>query len=99
MKKLLQAFAIGSFVTLSLFGFAYLAVVAGHTGLSYRFYWQGKLLEGLVPCHNVGHELYPICEVTTMNIVAFYAGIPFGIVLYAIPAYLVLVLVRRRKSN
>lgn len=99
MKTVLQALAIGTFVTLGLFGFGYLAMVAGNTELSYHFYWQGKLLEGLVPCHNIGHELYPVCKVTTMNIVAFYAGIPFGIAIYAIPAYAILVLLKRRRRG
>jgi hypothetical protein len=90
MKTLLQALAVGTLVSLGMFGLGWLAVLAGNVELSYFLYWPGKLLEGLVPCHNVGHALYPVCEVTTMNVVAFYAGIPAGILVYALLAWPVL---------
>jgi hypothetical protein len=95
MKTLLQALGVGAIVSLGMFGLGWLAVLAGNVEPSYFLYWPGKLLEGLVPCDNIGHELYPVCRVTTMNMVAFYAGIPLGIVVYALLAWPVLRIAQR----
>ncbi len=96
MKTLLQSLAIASIVTFGLFGFAYLSAVSGYTELSYYFYWQGRWLQGFVPCNETAMAFYQTCEMTRMHVVAFYAGIPFGILLYAIPAYGVVFFLKRR---
>lgn len=99
MKTVLQSLVIGAFVTLGLFGFAYLAVLMGYTELSYFFYWQGSWLQGFVPCNEVGTALYQTCEITRGHVIAFYAGLPFGAVLYAVPAYVILLVLKRRKTS
>jgi hypothetical protein len=99
MKTLLQALGAGVIVTLGLFGFAWLAADRGNVELSYYFYWQGKWLEGFVPCENVGHTLYPVCKLTTLHVVAFYAGIPFGIVVYGAVAWLIMTVVKRFRPD
>lgn len=97
MKILLQALGAGVIVTLGLFGFAYLAAHRGNLELSYYFYWQGKWLQGLLPCENIGHAYYPVCEVTTKHVVAFYGGIPLGILIYGAAALVIMLVVRRFK--
>lgn len=99
MKTLLQALAIGCIVTFGLFGFAYLAVIMGYTELSYHFYWQGLWLQDFVPCDETAMVFSQGCEPTRDHMVAFYAGLPLGILLYALPAYLLLRLLKRRQAK
>jgi hypothetical protein len=99
MKTFLQALAIGCIVTFGLFGFAYLAVIMGYIELSYHFYWQGRWLQGFVPCDETVLLFHQTCQMTPRHVQAFYAGLPLGIALYAVPAYLVLLLLKRRHAS
>jgi hypothetical protein len=90
VKALLQALAIGTCVTLALFGLGYAAAEAGSEDLSYALYWQAYLLWKWMPC---SVSLTPgefLCESMTAAKVSFFAGIPLGIVLYSAVAYLLL---------
>jgi hypothetical protein len=100
MKKIiLQALGAGAFVTLGLFGFAYLAVARGNVELSYYFYWQGAWLESLVPCENIGHALFEVCKLTNWHIVAFYGGIPLGMLVYGAIAFVIMLGVNRIRTR
>ncbi|MGH8481412.1 MAG: hypothetical protein ACRES8_03005 [Nevskiaceae bacterium] len=96
MKTLAQCVAIGTAVTLALFGLGYVAAELGAEGLSYALYWQAYALYMMLPC---SVSLSPgefLCESMTAARITFYAGIPVGMLVYSTAAYLVLWLLRRR---
>lgn len=97
MKALwLQAVAIGTCVTLALFGLGYLAAEQGAQSLSYALYWQAYLLYMMLPCSVSITPGEFLCESMTAAKVTFFAGIPVGIVLYSAAAHLVLRARQRR---
>ena len=83
-KLLLRAIAIGVGITLALFGLSYLAATTGHSQLSAVFYWQGWGLQVLVPAPNIGTSEQPLYEATPLHLVAFFAGLPLGVVIYSV---------------
>jgi hypothetical protein len=92
----LQAVAIGTCVTLALFGLGYLAAEQGAQSLSYALYWQAYLLYMMLPCSVSITPGEFLCESMTAAKVTFFAGIPVGIVLYSAAAYLALRVRQRR---
>ncbi len=100
MKPLwLQALAIGTVVTLALFGLGYVAAEQGAPSLSYVLYWQAYVLYMMLPC---SVSLAPgefLCESMTAAKVTFFAGIPVGILIYSFAAWLVLRVLRRSKAQ
>ena len=96
MKALLQALAIGTCVTLALFGLGYLAADRGEQSLSYALYWQAYVLYMMLPCSVTLAPGEFLCESMTAAKVTFFAGIPVGIALYSAAAYLILRVRRRR---
>jgi hypothetical protein len=98
VKALIQALAIGTGITLALFGLGYVAAEQGEQGLSYALYWQAYVLYKLLPC---SVSLSPgefLCESMTAAKVTFFAGIPVGIVIYSLLGYLVLRARQRRQA-
>lgn len=95
VNKVYKALIIGTVITLLLFGAAFIAADIGLTELSYLLYWQGYILGMLVPCKEVIILGVAQCEVTTIGIVAFYAGIPIGILVYSLLAYIPLALFKK----
>jgi len=96
VKILLQSLAIGTVVTLALFGLGYLAAEQGAETLSYVLYWQAYVLYMMLPC---SVSLSPgefLCESVTAARVTFYSGIPAGILIYSTAAWLVLRALARR---
>jgi hypothetical protein len=96
VKTLMQSLAIGTAITLGLFGLGYLAADNGATDLSYVLYWQAWVLYQLLPC---SVSLTPgefLCESMTAAKITFFSGLPVGILIYSAAAYLVLRLLRRR---
>ena len=87
MKRLLIALTIGLQLTAALFALAYFTV--GSTA-SKVAYWQGWLLQFLVPTVNIGTAQRPFYEATPMHVLAFFAGLPLGIIIYTVLAYLLL---------
>src|SRR5687767_1554541 len=79
VKALLQALAIGTCVTLTLFGLGYLAAEQGAQSLSYALYWQAYVLYMLLPCSVALTPGEFLCESVTAAKVTFFAGIPVGI--------------------
>jgi hypothetical protein len=52
-------------------------------------YWQGYLLQNLIPAPNLGDANNPRFEATPLHIVAFFLGLPIGIVFYSLLSYLI----------
>lgn len=95
LKTLAQSVAIGTAITLALFGLGYVAAEGGFEDLSYALYWQAYLLFQALPCSVVLRPGEFLCESMEAARVTFYAGIPLGIILYSGATYLVLRLTRR----
>jgi hypothetical protein len=99
LKTFAQCVAIGTAITLGLFGLGYVAAEVGAAGLSYALYWQAYLLWIALPC---SVSLAPgefLCESMTAAKITFYAGIPLGIAVYSAAAYLVLRLRRATSAQ
>jgi len=95
MKKLgLQALALGTGLTLFLFGLGWALARAGSETLSYALYWQAWALEVLAPCTTIGS----MCEDESMGKALFYAGLPLGIVIYSAAAFGVLWFLQQRRG-
>jgi len=98
MKTLLQSLAIGTVVTLALFGLGYLAAEQGAEVLSYVLYWQAYALYMMLPCSVSITPGEFLCESLTAAKVTFYSGIPVGILVYSTAAFLALRFVRRQHA-
>lgn len=96
MKTLLLSLAIGTAITLGLFGLGYLASEQGAETLSYFLYWQAYLMQVLLPCSVVIAPGRFLCEDEAVGMTLFFAGLPVGILIYSSAACLVLRLLRRR---
>lgn len=92
---LFTALAIGTVLTLGLFGIGF-SVFESDVDLSYTLYWQGLLLQRLVPCATVGGVA--LCESVPLNATLFWAGIPIGMIVYTALAYVVLRLIQRLRA-
>jgi hypothetical protein len=88
-KHLLLASVVAIAVTVGLLGGAYVASEA-HEGVARVLYWQGYWLQSLVPAANIGTVEHPIYEANGAHVAAFFAGIPFGLVVYFLMAFTVL---------
>ena len=98
VKTFLQSLAIGTVITLALFGLGYLASEWGAETLSYALYWQAYVLYMMLPC---SVSLTPgefLCESMTAAKITFYSGIPAGILVYSAAAWLMLRFLRRRRA-
>lgn len=94
MKTLLQALAIGTLVTLSLFGLGWAASDHGWETLSYVLYWQAYVAQTLLPCTVVFRGEF-LCQSESVGMFLFFSGIPIGVLIYSAAAYFVL---RRRAA-
>ena len=94
LKTLAQCVAIGTVVTLALFGLGYVAASMGAETLSYVLYWQAYVLYMLLPCDVVYNREF-MCQSMSVARFTFYAGIPAGILIYSTAAWLALRLRRR----
>jgi hypothetical protein len=86
-KRALISMMLGIVVTAS--GFV-AACAASGSYLAWIFYWQGYLLQSCIPAPNLGSPDHPLYEATPAHFVAFYLGIPFGVLLYSLLAFAVL---------
>jgi hypothetical protein len=98
-RQLLLASVASCIVTFGLFGAAYRLALGPHRQLARVLYWQGFWLQSLVPAVNLGTPEHPIYEGNPLHVVAAYAGIPLGLVLYFLLALAVLQLASRRGSR
>lgn len=95
-RQLLLASVASCAVTFGLFGAGYHFALRSNERLARIFYWQGYWLQSLVPAVNLGTAEHPLLEANPMHVVAAYAGIPLGLVLYFLLALAVLRLASRR---
>jgi hypothetical protein len=89
LKTLARCVAIGTVLTLALFGLGYLSAALGGETLSYVLYWQAYVMYQALPCDVVFRGEF-MCQSMTAATLTFYAGIPVGIVVYSAAAWLVL---------
>ena len=82
LKDLLKSLAIGTVVTLALFGLGWAAADAGAETLSYFLYWQAYVAQMLLPCSVVFRGEF-LCQSAAVGKVVFFAGIPLGILIYS----------------
>ena len=85
-----KAALIGVVTTLLLFASALVAGEAGFIRTAKTLLWQNSLLQGLVPLINMGSAEKPFYEGSPLNILAFFASIPVGFVVYGVASYVVL---------
>ena len=98
IKRFVVALAASVVVTLGLFGLASVSYDS-HPRMTYILYWQGYSLQSLVPAPNLGTPEHPLYEGTPVHMVAFYAGIPVGVVIYFVAAFLFLSLVAKHRAT
>jgi hypothetical protein len=82
-QRLVLSIALGALLALATFGLAYAASEAGWARTAYFLYWQGYGLVTLLPCNDMGMPGQRVCEGTPLDMVAFLAGIPIGMLVYA----------------
>ena len=94
IKRFVLALVSSVAVTLGLFGLAF--VCAGsHEQLARILYWQGYSLQSLIPAPNIGTAEHPLYEGTPAHMVAFFAGIPVGVIIYFMVIFLTWPLIAR----
>jgi hypothetical protein len=82
-------------VTLLLAVLAERAAAAGSPLLSQALFWPNSLLQAPVPLQNIGTPEHPLYEGTPLNFLAYFAGYPFGLLVYGAIAYACLALRHR----
>lgn len=95
MRNVIKASIFGIAFTLLLLACAFAADSAGHPGLARAIFWQNGLLQSAVPLNNIGTAQEPVYEGTPLNIMAFFASIPLGFIIYGVAAYVALRFLRR----
>jgi len=95
-RQTLKAIGIGIVATLALLALSVLARATEQPSLASALLWQSTWLQSLIPPLNIGTTKHPVYEGTPLNILAFFASIPWGFVVYGIAAYLWLRVRRRR---
>ncbi len=82
-------------VAFTALGFVAAFFTAG-SNLEHLFYWQGYLLQNLIPAPNVGTAQHPAYEATPLHVVAFFLGLPVGVVVYSLLSFAVLSILDRK---
>ena len=63
----------------------------GETVAELRAEFEHAVKDYLAECKKAGvHPEKPMCEGTPLNLVVFFLGLPFGVVLYSLVAYAIL---------
>ena len=86
-RRVLTSGTLG--ILLTVFGFV-AACAARGTCLARVFYWQGYLLAHWLPAPNIGTADRPLYEATPIHVMAFFMGIPVGVVVYSVLAFAIL---------
>jgi ABC-type Mn2+/Zn2+ transport system permease subunit len=95
-RQLLTSALVGTGVTV--FGFVAAYLTQG-TCAAWIFYWQGFLLAYFVPAPNIGTPANPVYEATPVHVFAFFLGIPVGLVLYSLLAFVALSIAKRNGNR
>ena len=83
----LKASLLGVATTLLLFASALVVGEAGFVRTAKALLWQNSVLQDLVPLINIGTAEEPFYEGSPLNILAFFASIPVGFIVYGAAAY------------
>lgn len=97
-QRLWRALGIGVGLTLTLFAAAYFAAANDLINLSFMLYWQAWGMQELLPCTRDGLSVDAGCEVTPWHVIAFYAGLPVGVIVYSLLAHAGLRIFRQRNA-
>lgn len=95
-KQWYVALILGLAVTFGLFALGSLADAAGFQTVAEVLFWQNFALQALVPLHNVGTVEQPFTVPTSLNIAAFLASFPLGMIIYGVAVFFVLRRGKRR---
>lgn len=95
-KQVFIALILGLAVTIGLFALGFLADATGFRTVAEVLFWQNFALQALVPLHNVGTVEQPFMMATPLNIAAFFASFPLGMIIYGVAAFFVLRRGKRR---
>ncbi len=95
-KQVFIALILGLAITIGLFALGALADAAGFRTVALVLFWQNFSLQALVPLHNVGTAEQPLMMATPLNIAAFFASFPLGMLIYGVAAFFVLRRGKRR---
>jgi len=88
LKQIFIAVLIGTAVSFAFLGLSVYADELGFGFLAKVFAWPNTFLQLLVPPHNIGTAERPFLEGSPLNDLAFVASIPFGALLYGLPAFM-----------
>jgi hypothetical protein len=99
IRRILLAGAIGVLATAAMLALSFVTDTFGFPLLSRGLLWQNSLLQALVPLANIGTTDHPIYEGSPLNLLAFVASIPLGIIVYGVVAYIVLFMVSSRNHR
>jgi len=89
-KAILLAIFLGVGISALLQVLALVAHEQGFTSITRILDWPNTLLQSLVPCVPVGSSENPRCEGSPLNLLAYFASLPVGAVVYAIIAFVIL---------
>lgn len=92
-RTLVVAMGIGVFVLAVSYGAAYYAHEMGAVAVARILSWPNTALQSFTPCLPIGTPAKPFCEGSALNLLAYAARFPVGIVVYSAAAY---VFLRRR---
>ena len=95
MRNFAKGSIFGVAFTLLLLACSFAADSVGHPSLARAMFWQNGLLQSVVPLNNIGTVQDPVYEGTPLNIMAFFASIPLGFIIYGVAAYVALRVLRR----
>src|SRR5580693_2408104 len=98
MKRVIQSIGIGIVATFAMIGLAFVVDDAGYEDFAQYLNWPNLLLQNLAPPHNIGTADHHFLEGSPLNVLAFYASIPFGTLIYGCVAFVTFRL-RRRTSH
>jgi hypothetical protein len=91
------AVAIGASLTLVLTVGAYLSSELGAQWVSSILTWPNTLLQGFLPCNNVGTPAEPFCASSGLNVLVDFASLPLSVVFYSVAIYVVIWKRKRRR--
>jgi hypothetical protein len=93
-KSILVAIVLGVGISALLQVLALVAHEHGFASITRIVDWPNTLLQSLVPCVPVGSSETPRCEGSPLNLLAYFASLPVGAVVYSTIAFVILKRVR-----
>lgn len=85
--RLALAFVLGAIATFALMGLSVIANECGYELASRIVFWQNTFLQSLVLPINIGSAEHAVYEGSPLNILAYLASLPLGILVYGMAAF------------